>query len=74
MSAVRLPGTVIARPRRRVTVTRLAGVAMAFDKLTPRAFGEFTARRMGVHRIFPDKVDRAARANYDRRVGNTPEG
>ncbi|MDN2498587.1 SDR family oxidoreductase, partial [Nocardia nova] len=65
---------LIARPRRRVTVTRLAGVAMAFNKLTPRAFGEFTARRMGVHRIFTDEVDRAARADYDRRVGNTPEG
>ncbi len=59
---------LIARPRRRVTVTRLAGVAMAFNKLTPRAFGEFTARRMGVHRIFTDEVDRTARAEYDRRV------
>lgn len=63
---------LIARPRRRVTVTRAAGMAMAFNKLTPRAFGEFTARRMGVHRIFTDEVDRAARADYDRRVGNTP--
>ncbi|WP_227983535.1 SDR family oxidoreductase [Nocardia spumae] len=60
---------LIERPRRRITVTRLAGVAMAFNKLTPRAFGEFTARRMGVHRIFTDEVDHAARAGYNRRVG-----
>ncbi|AHH16724.1 putative oxidoreductase, SDR family [Nocardia nova SH22a] len=64
---------LIARPRRRVTVTRLAGVAMAFNKLTPRAFGEFTARRMGVHRIFTDEVDTAARADYDRRVRGSRE-
>ncbi|MEV5649718.1 SDR family oxidoreductase [Nocardia sp. NPDC052254] len=64
---------LIARPRRRVTVTRLAGVAMAFNKLTPRAFGEFAARRMGVHRIFTDEVDTTARASYDRRVRGSQE-
>ncbi|MEV0550489.1 SDR family oxidoreductase [Nocardia salmonicida] len=58
---------LIARPRRRVSVTRLAGVLAAFNKLTPRPLGEFMARRLGVHRTFID-VDRDARRVYDDRL------
>ncbi|MFD4354081.1 SDR family oxidoreductase [Nocardia sp. NPDC058518] len=58
---------LIARPRRRVSVTRLAGVLAAFNRLTPRPLGEFMARRLGVHRTFID-VDRDARRAYDDRL------
>ncbi|MFD4462035.1 SDR family oxidoreductase [Nocardia sp. NPDC058480] len=58
---------LIARPRRRVSVTRLAGVLAAFNKLTPRPVGEFMARQLGVHRTFID-VDRDARRAYDDRL------
>ncbi|MGW6118032.1 SDR family oxidoreductase [Nocardia sp. NPDC055165] len=58
---------LIARPRRRVSVTRTAGVLAAVNKLTPRPFGEFMARRLGVHRTFID-VDRDARRAYDDRL------
>lgn len=58
---------LIARPRRRVSVTRTAGVLAAFNKLTPRPLGEFMARRLGVHRTFID-VDREARRAYDDRL------
>ncbi|MEU4321534.1 SDR family oxidoreductase [Nocardia fluminea] len=58
---------LIARPRRRVSVTRTAGVLAAFNKLTPRPIGEFMARRLGVHRTFID-VDRDARRAYDDRL------
>ncbi|MFD3746369.1 SDR family oxidoreductase [Nocardia sp. NPDC058633] len=58
---------LIARPRRRVSVTRTAGILAAFNKLTPRPLGEFMARRLGVHRTFID-VDRDARRAYDDRL------
>ncbi|WP_280370075.1 SDR family oxidoreductase [Nocardia wallacei] len=59
---------LIVRPRRRVTVTRLAGVLAVFNGLTPRPIGEFFARRLGVDRIFTDEVDRDARRAYDERL------
>ncbi|MGW6620859.1 SDR family oxidoreductase [Nocardia sp. NPDC055002] len=58
---------LIARPRRRVSVTRTAGMLAAFNKLTPGPLGEFMARRLGVHRTFID-VDRDARRAYDDRL------
>ncbi|MEU0545599.1 short-chain dehydrogenase, partial [Nocardia sp. NPDC005978] len=59
---------LIARPRRRVTVTRRAGWFAALDKVTPRPVGDFVTRRLGIDRIFLDEVDRSARAAYDERV------
>jgi NAD(P)-dependent dehydrogenase (short-subunit alcohol dehydrogenase family) len=59
---------LIARPRRRVTVTRAAGIMAAFNRLTPRPVGEYLARRLGVHRAFTDDVDRDARRGYDDRL------
>jgi NAD(P)-dependent dehydrogenase (short-subunit alcohol dehydrogenase family) len=59
---------LIARPRRRVAVTRAAGILAAFNKLTPRPIGEYFARSLGVHRAFTDDVDRDARRDYDRRL------
>ncbi|WP_024801382.1 SDR family oxidoreductase [Nocardia sp. BMG51109] len=61
---------LIARPRRRVVVTRLAGILAGLNKLTPRRVGEFSSRRLGVDRIFLDEVDHAARRDYDERVRN----
>lgn len=61
---------LIARPRRRVTVTRAAGVLATFNKLTPRPLGEYIARRLGVHTTFVDRVDRDARRVYDDRLRN----
>ncbi|MFI6094995.1 SDR family oxidoreductase [Lentzea sp. NPDC051213] len=59
---------LIARPRRRVTVTRAAGILAAFNKLTPRPVGEYLARKLGVHKAFTDDVDRVARRGYDDRL------
>jgi short-subunit dehydrogenase len=59
---------LIARPRRRVTVTRVAGILAAFNKLTPRPIGEFIVRRLGVDHTFTDEVDRDARRGYDDRL------
>ncbi|MEV5832000.1 SDR family oxidoreductase [Nocardia sp. NPDC052112] len=59
---------LIARPRRRVTVTRAAGILATFNKLTPRPLGEYIARRLGVHSTFVDHVDRDARRAYDNRL------
>ncbi|MGV9675720.1 SDR family oxidoreductase [Nocardia sp. NPDC003482] len=59
---------LVAKPRRRVTVTRTAAVLASFNRLTPRPLGEFVARRMGVHRTFVDDVDRDARRVYDDRL------
>jgi NAD(P)-dependent dehydrogenase (short-subunit alcohol dehydrogenase family) len=59
---------LIARPRRRVTVTRAAGILATFNKITPRPIGEYLARRLGVHRAFTDDVDREARRTYDDRL------
>lgn len=59
---------LIARPRRRVTVTRAAGILATFTKLTPRPIGEYLARSLGVHRAFTDDVDRDARRGYDDRL------
>ncbi|WP_063041699.1 SDR family oxidoreductase [Nocardia pseudovaccinii] len=59
---------LIARPRRRVTVTRAAAVLATFNKLTPRPLGEHIARRLGVHNTFIDGVDHGARRVYDDRL------
>ena len=59
---------LIAKPRRRVAVTRLAGLMTTFNKLTPRPIGEYIARRLGVDRTFTDNVDRDARRGYDDRL------
>jgi short-subunit dehydrogenase len=59
---------LIAKPRRRVSVTRLAGLMATFNKLTPRPIGEYLARRLGVDRTFTDDVDRDARRGYDDRL------
>lgn len=64
---------LIARPRRRVTVTRAAGILAAFNRLTPRPIGEYMARRLGMHRAFTDGVDRDARLGYDRRLDRLTE-
>ncbi|MBF6170191.1 SDR family oxidoreductase [Nocardia blacklockiae] len=64
---------LVVRPRRRVTVTRTAGVLAAFNGLTPRPVGEFVARRLGVHRIFTDEIDHAARRAYDDRLQTPPK-
>lgn len=64
----RAVAALIARPRRRVTVTRTAAILATLNKLTPRPLGEFLARRLGVHHTFTDNVDRAARQSYDDRV------
>ncbi|MEU2042259.1 SDR family oxidoreductase [Nocardia niwae] len=63
---------LVARPRRRVTVTRLAGWLAAADKLTPRPIGEFMTRRLGIDHLFLEDVDQNARAAYDERLRRTP--
>ncbi|NNH68412.1 SDR family oxidoreductase [Nocardia uniformis] len=62
---------LIARPRRRVTVTRSAGWLAAANKLTPRPIGEFMTRRLGIDHIFLEDVDQTARRTYDERLRRT---
>ncbi|MET9215113.1 MULTISPECIES: SDR family oxidoreductase [unclassified Nocardia] len=59
---------LVARPRRRVTVTRRAGWLAAMDKVTPRPISEFMVRRLGIDHIFLDDVDQSARRGYNERL------
>ncbi|WP_280238711.1 hypothetical protein [Nocardia abscessus] len=67
-NVARAVADLVARPRRRVTVTRLAGWLAAANKVTPRPIGEFMTRRLGIDHVFLEDVDRDARAIYDERL------
>ncbi|MCC3331383.1 SDR family oxidoreductase [Nocardia abscessus] len=70
-NVARAVADLVARPRRRVTVTRLAGWLAAANKVTPRPIGEFMIRRLGIDHVFLEDVDRDARAIYDERLRRT---
>lgn len=59
---------LIAKPARRVAVTRAAGIVVASMKFIPRSTGEFIARKLGLEHVFLEDVDTAARKAYEDRA------
>ncbi|WP_330185519.1 SDR family oxidoreductase [Nocardia sp. NBC_01503] len=62
---------LIAEPRRRVAVTRIAGLLVASQKFMPRRASEALGRRFGLDHVFLDEVDQEARQAYEDRARGT---
>ena len=59
---------LIDHPKRRVAVTRAAGLVVASAKLMPGPVAEFVGRRFGMEHAFLDDVDQEARKAYENRA------
>ena len=59
---------LIDHPKRRVAVTRAAGLVVASAKLMPGPVAEFVGRRFGIEHAFLDDVDQEARKAYENRA------
>ena len=59
---------LIAKPARRVAVTRAAGILVASMKFMPKSAGEFITRKLGMEHVFLDDIDSAARKAYEDRA------
>jgi len=59
---------LVARPKPRVRVTRLAGAIIASQKFLPRALAEGINRLLGGEHVFTDDVDVATRRAYEARA------
>jgi len=59
---------LIGHPKRRVAVTRAAGLVVASAKLMPGPVAEFVGRRFGIEHAFLDDVDQEARKAYENRA------
>lgn len=59
---------LVARPRRRVRVTRAAGAMVAAQKFMPRSVAEGLNRMLGGEHVFTDDVDVAERSAYEARA------
>ncbi|MGZ6778279.1 MAG: SDR family oxidoreductase [Mycobacterium sp.] len=59
---------LIGHPKRRVAVTRAAGLVVASAKLMPGPVAEFVGRRFGMEHAFLDDVDQEARKAYENRA------
>ncbi|MFB7721662.1 MULTISPECIES: SDR family oxidoreductase [unclassified Nocardia] len=59
---------LIAQPRRRVAVTRLAGLLVASQHYMPRRASEALGRAFGLEHVFLDEVDQDARRAYEQRA------
>lgn len=59
---------LIDHPKRRVAVTRAAGLVVASAKLMPGPLAEFVGRRFGIEQAFLDDVDQEARKAYENRA------
>lgn len=64
---------LIATPKRRVAVTKLAGALVASQYFLPTKVSEFLAHRFGLEKVFLDDVDTAARSAYERRARGEEE-
>ncbi|MBJ8337561.1 SDR family oxidoreductase [Antrihabitans sp. YC3-6] len=60
--------SLIEKPRRRVAVTRLAGLLVASAKFLPIAVSEFIVKKTGMDHVFLENVDTAQRAAYEARA------
>ena len=59
---------LLAKPRRRVTVTRAAGAVLVLQRLLPGAVAGAMRRAFGLDKLFVDRVDATQRRAYDNRV------
>ena len=59
---------LVARPRPRVRVTKLAGAIIASQKFMPRAVSEGLNRMLGGEHVFTDDVDNVKRKAYESRA------
>lgn len=59
---------LLAKPARRVAVTKAAGMIVASMKFIPRSAGEFIGRKLGLEHVFLEDVDVAARKAYEDRA------
>ncbi len=59
---------LVARPRPRVRVTKLAGAIIASQKFMPRALSEGLNRMLGGEHVFTDDVDNDKRKAYESRA------
>ena len=59
---------LIAKPKPRVTITRLAGAVVASGKRMPARANDWLESKFGMDRIFLDEVDQTARRAYEERA------
>jgi hypothetical protein len=59
---------LIRKPKRRVTVTRAAGVVLMIQRILPGAVADAVRRSIGLDHLFTDRIDVDKRATYEQRV------
>jgi NAD(P)-dependent dehydrogenase (short-subunit alcohol dehydrogenase family) len=59
---------LIAKPRRRITVTRAAGAVLMIQRILPGAVADALRRAIGLDDLFTERVDVAKRRSYEQRV------
>jgi NAD(P)-dependent dehydrogenase (short-subunit alcohol dehydrogenase family) len=59
---------LIRKRKRRVTVTRAAGVVLAIQRILPGGVADALRRSIGLDHLFTDRVDVGKRATYEKRV------
>jgi short-subunit dehydrogenase len=66
---------LIRKPKRRVTVTRAAGVVLVIQRILPGGVADALRRSIGLDHLFTDRIDVGKRATYEQRVrGSGAEG
>ncbi|MBJ8345984.1 SDR family oxidoreductase [Antrihabitans sp. YC2-6] len=60
--------SLLEKPRRRVSVTKLAGFLVASQKFMPRAASEYMGKTLGLEHVFLEDVDTEARRAYEERA------
>jgi NAD(P)-dependent dehydrogenase (short-subunit alcohol dehydrogenase family) len=59
---------LIRKPKRRVTVTRAAGVVLMIQRILPAGVADALRRSIGLDHLFTDRIDVGERATYEQRV------
>jgi NAD(P)-dependent dehydrogenase (short-subunit alcohol dehydrogenase family) len=59
---------LIRKPKRRVTVTRAAGVVLGIQRILPGGVADALRRSLGLDHLFTDRIDVGKRATYEQRV------
>jgi len=59
---------LIRKPKRRVTVTRAAGMVLVIQRILPGSVADALRRSLGLDHLFTDRLDVGKRAPYERRV------
>ncbi|MCX5043219.1 SDR family oxidoreductase [Aldersonia sp. NBC_00410] len=65
---------LLAKPRRRIAVTRIAGAISRSQNFMPSRLVEFLGRHSGMENVFLDDVDIEARRAYERRARGIATG